>query len=105
MIFYKFVASGVAILLLSACSDSDVNGVKNGVMKNFSQSLTVGQAIDSWSKTQKCDTTQWEAFKSARGEKFVSFKCSIEKESSLQRCKNFLLFLKALHCSPIVITP
>ena len=83
MKFLKLGVSTVIVFIFSACSDSNVNGVKNGVMKNFSQSLTVGQAIDSWSKTQKCDTTKWEAFKSDRGEKIVSFKCSIEKESSL----------------------
>lgn len=83
MKFLKLGVSAIIVLIFSACSDSNVNGVKNGVMKNFSQSLTVGQAIDSWSKTQKCDTTKWEAFESERGEKIVSFKCSMEKEASL----------------------
>jgi len=83
MKFLKLGVSAIIVLIFSACSDSNVNGVKNGVMKNFSQSLTVGKAIDSWSKTQKCDTTKWEAFESERGEKIVSFKCSMEKEASL----------------------
>lgn len=83
MKFLKLGVSAVIVLIFSACSDNDVNGVKNGVMKNFSQSLTVGQAIESWAKTQKCDTTKWESFKTDRGEKIVSFKCSVEKESSL----------------------
>lgn len=82
MTFCKLIASGVFILALSGCGNSDIDGVKNGIMKNFSQTLTVGQAIDSWSKTQKCDATKWESFKSERGEKIVSFECFIEKEAS-----------------------
>lgn len=82
MEFYKLISSGIFILALSGCSDSDVNSIKNGVMKTYSENLTVGQALESWSKIQKCDTTTWESFKSERGEKIVSFRCSIEKEAS-----------------------
>lgn len=69
------IAMGV---LFTGCND--ISTVKNGVLEDFSESLTVGQALETW-KTQECLDTKWDSFTTDRGEKVVSFTCPLDVES------------------------
>jgi len=54
-----------------------IMGVKNGVLSELPDSLTVGQALDGW---KECSNPQWEEKTGDRGEKMVSFKCELKNK-------------------------
>ncbi len=67
----------------SGCGDDYIDSVKNGVFPRYSNSVTVGNALEYWAKQQKCDSTKWEKIITERKEIVVSFSCVIEKDSNL----------------------
>jgi DNA repair exonuclease SbcCD ATPase subunit len=71
------------ISIFFGCGDGGIDGVKKGVMTKYSNNLTVGQALESWSKTQKCTKVKWESFTTERGEKMVNFTCTVQGEAQL----------------------
>lgn len=64
---------GILGSLLTGCSKSDTNIVKNGFMGDY-KALTVGEAFDRW---QTCDAKQsaWSEFKTQNGISVVEFQC------------------------------
>lgn len=64
-----------ATLMFSGCN-SEVSGVKDGTLPAFSNSLTVGKALDGWS-AQECTDKKWESVTTERGEKVVQFTCEV----------------------------
>lgn len=49
--------------------------VRNGVMPGYSNSVTLGNALEYWAKQQNCDYTYWEDYKTEREEQIVNFRC------------------------------
>lgn len=70
---------------MTGCFNNDINIVKDAVIDKISKTITVGQALDSWAKTQKCDSIIWESFETDRGENIVQFVCEIENLSTLDK--------------------
>lgn len=64
-------------LIFSGCGDN-ISTVKDGILSNYSKSLTVGKAFDSWSVTQQCLKASWKDIVSDGGEKIVQFTCEID---------------------------
>ena len=65
----------------SGCGDDYIDSVKEGIFPRYSNSVTVGNALEYWAKQQKCDSTKWEKIITERKEIVVSFSCVIEKDS------------------------
>lgn len=65
-------------ILFSGCRETDT--VKNGILHDFSNSLTVGKALETWS-AQECTDTEWNSFTTNRDEKIVSFTCKLDVKS------------------------
>jgi hypothetical protein len=66
----------VALTFLTGCGN-DISLVKDGVLPEYSNSVKVGNVIDSWAKTQECSDTKWEALETERGEKVIQFTCEL----------------------------
>ncbi len=49
-------------------------------MSEYSNTITVSQAVDNWSKKQKCEKTTWEQVKLENGEENVIFTCNISRD-------------------------
>ena len=75
----------VSLFFMTGCFNNDINIVKDAVIDKISKTITVGQALDSWAKTQKCDSIIWESFETDRGENIVQFVCEIENLSTLDK--------------------
>lgn len=75
-IIFKCISIASMLTIFSGCSD-DISSVKNGVLPEYSNSITLGQALDGWSE-QGCDSTNWESITTDRGEKIVQFICEID---------------------------
>ncbi|MGC6475583.1 MAG: hypothetical protein ACON41_02985 [Parvibaculales bacterium] len=69
-LYYVFALT----LIITGCDSGNVNFVKNGYMNGY-DTLTIGQAFDGWST---CETTNWEAFETDRGEEIVSYSCQLK---------------------------
>lgn len=67
----------------SGCGDDYIDSVKEGIFPRYSNSVTVGNALEYWAKQQNCDSTKWEKIITERKEIVVSFSCVIEKDSNL----------------------
>lgn len=75
------ITTVVAIFIFSGCGNSYVDSVKNGVLPKYSNSVTVGNALEYWAKQQNCDSTKWEEFETEREEIVVSFTCTISSQN------------------------
>lgn len=74
----KYIVILSLTILSSGCSE--INTVKNGVLSDFSNSLTVGKVLETWS-AQECTDTKWDSFTTDRDEKIVSFTCKLDVKS------------------------
>lgn len=70
----------VSVMLLWGGCSNEVSGVKDGVLPAFSNSLTVGQALEGWS-AQECTDKKWESITTERGEKVVQFTCEVNTDT------------------------
>jgi hypothetical protein len=71
-----FVILGISILFLG-CS-SDIDKVKDGVISQYSDSVTVGNVFDAWAKTEECVNTSWEELTTPQKAKYVQFTCQLD---------------------------
>jgi hypothetical protein len=64
-----------------------IEGIRNGMMNQYSEALTVGQALDGW---RECKNSEWVSKTGERGENLVIFKCELtdKKYYSDNRVKN-----------------
>lgn len=62
-----------SLTFLSACTNN-VDGVKNGLLHNYSKSVTVGDAFDNY---KFCSDPKWEEFETEQNEQIVRFTCSL----------------------------
>lgn len=74
-VFVSLLSLG-AMSLLTGCGN-DVDVVKNGVLPAYSENVTVGNAVESWAKTQECTATNWESIITEREEKIIQFTCEL----------------------------
>lgn len=65
-------------IFFAGCKDIDT--VKDSVLEDYSESLTLGQALDTWT-AQECLDTTWDSYTTDRGEKIVKFDCDLDVES------------------------
>jgi len=65
-----------AISIFTGCS-GEINMVKDGALPQYSSSLTVGNTLDSWMKTEQCSEPKWDLITTERKEKIVQFTCDI----------------------------
>lgn len=73
IIFLNFLTIA---FVLSACSDSNIEAVKKGVLE-FDKTLTVGEAIDNY---KYCDEKpSWKSFVSENGRDMVQASCDMNK--------------------------
>jgi hypothetical protein len=77
---YRMLLLTIALITLTGC-DGDIDRVKDGFMPMYSKSLTVDQALSSWSNKEGCTNTSWNKYTSDRGEKFVQFTCEIDQKN------------------------
>lgn len=71
----KYITMIAVALLFTGCND--ISTVKDGVLEDFSESLTVGKALETWN-AQECLDTEWDSYSTDRGEKVVSFTCNLD---------------------------
>jgi hypothetical protein len=93
------VLSTVVALGISGCNDTmtydeNIEGIRNAVMEQYSEALTVGQALDGW---QECKNSEWVSKTGDRGENLVIFKCELINQkyytdSRINKAQYALLF-------------
>lgn len=55
--------------------NANIEGIRNAVMKNYTESLTIGQALEGW---RECKNPEWKSKVGDRGENLVIFKCELQ---------------------------
>ncbi|GAB7023804.1 hypothetical protein [Salidesulfovibrio brasiliensis] len=70
------------LVLVAGCTGSDIDVVKNGVMRGY-QTTTVGAAFDA-----SFDNPQWSEFEGEKGERVVEFTGKIRKDVLLDLIGN-----------------
>jgi len=61
-------------------ASSKVDIIKNGLIEDYSSDITIGEALNIWSKKTNCKDAKWLESKNERQESIVSFSCFANKE-------------------------
>ena len=76
----KIVLKSLLILgtlaVFTGCN-GEVSMVKDGALPQYSSSITVENALNSWMKTQQCSEPNWDLITTERKETIVKFTCDI----------------------------